>query len=209
VELVTAVLHSAWLIPALVLMIAVDGPVPVLPSETVLMTATATAGVSGDVPMVVGLVLAAVVGSMTGDLAVHALGRGSHRLLPRSADTDDRPAVRWVRENLARRPVTVLAAARFLPGGRLAGCAAAGRLGLGLRPFLAGSAVSSVLWALYMLGIGLALGPVTGGNPLLCVLAGGVLAVVTASLFWVASRVRTLRRRAHGPARPVPALAGR
>lgn len=206
-ELVTAVLHSGWLLPALVLMIAVDGPAPLLPSETLLMTATASASVVRDVPMLLGLFLSAVAGSMTGDLAVHALGRGSHRLLPRSARSEH-GVTRWVRSNLFRRPVTALAAARFLPGGRLASCAAAGRMGLGLRPFLAGSAVSSLLWAVYMLVIGLALGPVTGGNPLLCVLAGGVLAVTTTAAFAVARRIRATRRPVPAPA-PPPVLAGR
>lgn len=206
-ELVTAVLHSGWLLPALVLMIAVDGPVPMLPSETLLMMATASASVVRDVPMLLGLFLTAVLGSVLGDLAVHALGRGSNRLLPRSAYADHGVS-RWVRSNLFRRPVTALAAARFLPGGRLVSCAAAGRLGLGLRPFLAGSAVSSVLWAVYMLVVGLVLGPMTGGNPLLCVLAGAVLAVVTTSLFALARRVRAARRRPARVGSPVPALAG-
>ena len=207
-ELVTAVLHSGWLLPALLLMIAVDGPVPMFPSETLLMTATASASVVRDVPMLLGLFLAAVAGSIAGDLALHALGRGSNRLLPRSAHAEHGVA-RWVRENLFRRPVTALVAARFLPGGRLVSCAAAGRLGLGLRPFLAGAAVSSVLWAVYMLVIGLVLGPMTGGNPLLCVLAGGVLAVLTSAAFGLARRFWASRRRAAPASAPVPVLAGR
>lgn len=206
-ELVTAVLHSGWLLPALVLMIAVDGPVPMFPSETLLMTALASASVVPDVPMLLGLVLAALAGSMTGDLFVHAMGRGSHRLLPRSAHAEH-GVTRWIRSNLFRRPVTVLAVARFLPGGRLVSCAAAGRMGLGLRPFLAGSGVSSLLWAVYMLGIGLVLGPVTGGDPLLCLLAGGILAVTTTTAFGLARRIRAARRRPVDACAPVPALAG-
>nr|WP_255426720.1 VTT domain-containing protein [Pseudonocardia sp. C8] len=203
--MVTAILQSAWLLPALVLMIAVDGPVPMLPSETLLMSSVASASVARNLPMLAGLFFASAAGSMAGDLAVHALGRGSHRLLPRSAQAEHGVA-RWIRSNLFRRPVTALAAARFLPGGRLVSCAAAGRLGLGLGSFVAGSAVSSTLWACYMLGIGLALGPVTGGNPLLCVLAGAVLAVLTAGAFAIARRVRAARRPAPAPA-PAPALA--
>lgn len=204
----TAVLESVWLLPALVLMIAVDGPLPMFPSETVLMSGVATASVPPDVPMLAGLFVAAAVGSVLGDLAVYGLGRGSNRMLP--ARTDDRYGVaRWVRSNLFRRPVTALAAARFVPGGRLVSTAAAGRLGLPYRVFLVGSLVSSLLWSVYMLGIGLVLGPVTGGNPLLCVLAGGVMAVLTTAVFALAHRLRTARtRRRHVAPAPPTTLAG-
>ncbi|MFP5071533.1 DedA family protein [Pseudonocardia nantongensis] len=188
--LVSSVLQSPWLLPVLILMIAVDGPLPVLPSETVLMSGIATATVGWDVPMLAGLFLAAATGSMLGDHVAYGLGRGSHRMLPRQRD-DRYGIARWVRANLFRRPVTSLAASRFMPGGRLVSTAAAGRMRLPARLFLAGSLVSSMLWGAYMIVIGLVLGPVTGGNPLLCILAGGVMAVLTTSTFALAQRLRT------------------
>ncbi|MEQ3553054.1 VTT domain-containing protein [Pseudonocardia nematodicida] len=203
--LLAAVLSSPWLVPAMVLMVAVDGPLPMLPSETVLLSATASAVVTRDLALLSALFLAAASGSVLGDLATHALGRGSHRLLPRTAHADGGIA-RWVRANLFRRPVAALVAARFLPGGRLLSCAAAGRMGLPRQVFLRASAVSALAWSLYMFAIGAALGPVTGGNPLLCVVAGGMLAVLTTGAFAVAQRVRSTIRRT-GPA-PLPQPAG-
>jgi membrane-associated protein len=44
---VALLLHSAWLLPVL----ALDGPFPVLPSEPLLMTASAVAFGGHDVPM--------------------------------------------------------------------------------------------------------------------------------------------------------------
>ncbi|MBW0104884.1 DedA family protein [Pseudonocardia sp. KRD291] len=192
-----AVLHSMWLLPALVLMIAVDGPVPMLPSETLLMSAAASAFGERSVAAVIGLFVAALAGSVLGDLAVFGLGRSSNRILPRAADGDSGVAS-WVRANIFRRPVVALVGARFVPGGRLVSTAAAGRLGLPLRRFLLGSLVSSAVWAVYMLVVGLALGPMTGGNPLLCILAGGVMAVLTAGAFAIGTRIRSAvhRRRA-------------
>ena len=35
-----AILHSVWLLPSMVVMIGADGPFPVLPSETLLMSAS-------------------------------------------------------------------------------------------------------------------------------------------------------------------------
>ena len=56
-------------------MIAADGPVPVLPSETILMSAAAAAFGIHDVRGIIGLFAAAVVGSVAGDLFVFLLGR--------------------------------------------------------------------------------------------------------------------------------------
>ncbi|TCK21012.1 DedA family protein [Pseudonocardia endophytica] len=203
--LMDAVLHSAWLLPALVALIAIDGPVPMLPSETLLMSAAAAAFGSHDGLGVAGLFVAALAGSVLGDLAVFGMGRTSTRILPRAADAENGLAA-WVRANLFRRPVVALVGARFVPGGRLVSTAAAGRLGLPLRRLLLGSAVSSVLWSVYMLVIGFAVGPMTGGNPLMCVAAGAVMAVVTAGAYAVGARIRAavLRRRS-----PVAAATAR
>lgn len=205
------VLHSPWLLPVLVALIAIDGPVPMLPSETVLMSAAAAAFGAHDVLGVVGLFAAALAGSVLGDLAVFGLGRSSNRVLPRAAGAESGLAA-WVKANLFRRPVVALVGARFVPGGRLVSTAAAGRLGLPLRRLLVGSAVSSGLWSVYMLVIGFAVGPITGGNPLMCVAAGAVMAVVTAGAYAVASRIRAriLRRRSASVAASArPALAAR
>ncbi|MFP5022180.1 VTT domain-containing protein [Pseudonocardia phyllosphaerae] len=206
------VLHSAWLLPALVLMIAVDGPAPVLPTETILLSGIASATVVRDVPMLIGLYLAAVTGAVLGDLLLYGLGRGSHRLLPRKATEDSNGVARWVRSNLFARPVTVLVAARFVPAGRLVGGVASGRLGLPMRSFLAGTGTSAALWGLYLLGVGLLLGPVTDGNPLLCVLAGGVMAVLASGAFAVGRKVHQLwtsRRRRDAPVVELPMALSR
>lgn len=205
------VLHSAWLLPVLTVLIAIDGPVPMLPSETLLMSAAASAFGSYDAVGILGLFAAALAGSVLGDLAVFGMGRSSTRVLPRAAEAETGLAA-WVRSNMFRRPVVALVGARFVPGGRLVSTAAAGRLGLPLRRLLAGSVVSSALWSVYMLVIGLAVGPMTGGNPLLCIVAGAVMAVLTAGAYAVGSRIRTavLRRRSPAPAASTrPALATR
>lgn len=182
-----SVVHSAWLLPVLVVMIAVDAPFPVLPSETLLMTAAAVAFADDDLAVVAALFVAAVVGSVAGDLVTFGMGRSSHRIV---AVHEDGGSARWVRRHLLRRPGLTLVGARFVPGGRLVSTAAAGRFGLSLRRFVAWSVVSSAAWGVYMLGVGRVLEPVTGGNPLLCVVGGTVLAVLTGGLFALAEAVR-------------------
>ena len=205
VRLFDVCLHSLWLLPVLAVMIAADGPVPVLPSETILMSAAASAFGVGDVRGIVGLFAAALVGSLAGDLLCFWLGRSSTRFLPAAAHAEHGLS-RWVRANLHRRPVTALVGARLLPGGRLVSTAAAGRVGLPMRRFLPGSLASSAVWSAYMLAIGMALGPIVGGNPFLSLAAGAVMAVVTAGGFALVQRLRA-RRRAAVAAAPVEAPA--
>jgi membrane-associated protein len=187
-----AVLRSSWLLPILVVMIAVDAPFPVLPSETILMSAATTAFGGGDVGMVFGLFIAALAGSVLGDAVVFWLGRCSHKLLSRTVDTEYEISA-WVRRHMLRRPGIALVGARFVPGGRLVSTAAAGRFGLPVRRFLPWTVASSAAWSGYMLLIGLALGPVTGGDPLLSLFAGVAMALATAVGFAVVSKVRRSR----------------
>lgn len=199
VSIVNTCLHSIWLLPVLAIMIAADGPMPVLPSETLLMSAVAAAFGVGDLRAVVGLFLAALVGSVIGDVFSFGLGRSSNRLLPRAAHAEGSLS-RWVRANLFHRPVVALVGARMLPGGRLVSTAASGRVGLSLRRFLPGSVASSLVWSVYMLTISMLLGPIVGGNPLLSLAAGVVMAVVTAGGFTLVSRIRARRKPALAPA---------
>lgn len=184
-------LRSPWLLPVLTVLIAVDGPLPVLPSETILMGAAALGFAEWNAATVLALFGASVVGSMLGDLLVFLLGRSSHKLIGRAVDSGELAG--WVRRHLLARPGLAMVGARMLPGGRLVSCAAAGRFGLSVARFLPCSLASSTIWALYMLSIGLALGPVTGGEPLLSLAAGVVIALVTGLFFGV---VRRFRQRA-------------
>lgn len=189
-----SVLHSVWLLPSLTVMIGADGPLPVLPSETLLMSAAAFAFGRHDAIAVLGLFVAAVIGSVVGDLLVFGLGRSSNRLLARTVDVECGLAL-WVRRHLVLRPGIALVGARFVPGGRLLSTAAAGRFGLTLRRFVPWSIASSAAWSVYILGVGALLGPLTGGNPLLSLLAGVVMAVVTAGAFALVARLRRPRHR--------------
>lgn len=194
-------LHSPWLLPMLVVLIAIDGPVPMLPSETLLMSASALGFGEHDARAVIGLFGAAVVGSVLGDLFLFGLGRSSHRVLARTIDSNG-GLPDWVRRHLLLRPGIALVGARFVPGGRLVSCAAAGLYGLPLRRFVPWTVASSAAWSVYMLVIGMALGPLTGGDPLLSLVAGAVMAVVTAGAFGLAGRVRP--RRLPEPVVPEP-----
>jgi membrane-associated protein len=73
-----------------------------------------------------------------------------------------------------------------------------------VRRFLPGSLASSAVWSVYMLLIGMVLGPIVGGNPFLSLAAGVVMAVLTAGGFALVQRVRAARRPVLSAAPTVP-----
>lgn len=177
-----AILHSAWLLPVLAVMIAVDGPMPVLPSETLLLTAVAVGLGQHDVPSLAALYLAAVVGSVSGDLLVFGLGRSSRQVFAAATDKEHRFAG-WVRRNVLHRPGVTMVGARFVPAGRLVSTAAAGRFGLTLPVFLSWSLASSTAWSAYMFLVAVVINPVTDGSPVAALLAGVAIAVISGGIF--------------------------
>lgn len=186
-----AVLHSTWLLPVLAVMIAVDGPVPMMPSETVLLSALALALGDRDVWMLAGLVLVSVLGSVGGDLVVFGLGRTSRRVV-RATEGGSR-LTRWVRGNVLHRPGVTMVGARFVPAGRLVSTAAAGRFCLPVRTFLPWSMASSAAWAVYMALVAVLISPIAGGRPVSALFAGIGAGVLTAALFALVSFVRDRR----------------
>jgi membrane-associated protein len=183
---VALLLQTGWLLPALALLVALDAPFPVLPSEPLLMTASAVAIGAQDVPMAMGLLAAAFAGSVAGDHLMFVLGRTSRRLARPGASR----VARWVRRNIAHRPAVTIVGARFVPAGRLVSTTAAGRYGLTLRRFLPCSVVSSAIWVAYVMGVGLLLGPLTGGDPLRALVAGITIGALTTGAFTLVDRLR-------------------
>jgi membrane-associated protein len=189
---IALLLHTGWLVPVLALLVALDGPFPVVPSEPLLMTASAVAVGAQDVGLAVALLAAAFAGSVAGDHLLFVLGRTSRRV----AAPGDGGIAGWVRRNIGRRPAATIVGARFVPAGRLVSTTAAGRYGVSLCRFLPCSLASSALWSAYMMGVGLLLGPLTGGDPLRGLVAGMVMGGLTAGTFALVNRLRS-RRDSH------------
>ena len=194
-----AVLASPWLLGVLLVMVIVDGPLPFLPSEPILLAAAVRAVAEGDVVMITGLVVAGVLGSLLGDLLLFGLGRTSRKLIP---EGNGRIA-RWVHRHVHARPIVALVCVRVVPAGRLTSVSAAGRVGLPVRRFLPATATSSVLWTAYMIAMGVGLASLTDGDPGWSVVASiGIGALVA----WISSLAGHLTR--DRGARPVGAVAG-
>lgn len=170
-------------------LIVADGVVPPVPSEAVLLAHTPGAFAAGW-PAVVGLWLLAATGAALGDTISYSLGRliGTDRVA-----WQRRPWVARVLQRtgveLERRGVPLIVSARLMPGWRVAITFLAGAGRLPRSRFHLASALGSMMWAAYMIGIGGTVGALTGAAPLVVAAVSLVIMAVLGQLVrWVRAR---------------------
>ncbi len=171
----TPLLHSPLLLPALAVLVLLDAPFPMVPSEAALMSAYGLAVAGREWWLLAMLFLAAFTGAVLGDVLMWRLGRTT-RTLPDVALTA------WIAATVRERPGAVIVGARFVPMGRLVSTMAAGRAGVPFARFLPWAALTSAVWALYMLLAGLLIAPLVGGDPVRAFIAGLVMAALLGGL---------------------------
>ena len=133
---------------------ATDVLFPILPAETVLITAAVLAS-HGDLSIWL-LVPAAAVGGFAGDNASFGLGRRIGDPVARRLFRGERAQRRlaWAQGAIAGHGPVLIVVARFLPGGRSGTTFAAGTLEMRWPRFAAADAMAALAWAVYasMLG---------------------------------------------------------
>jgi membrane protein DedA with SNARE-associated domain len=216
-HLVDQAMDSPWIYLALLVLAALDGVVPLVPSETAVITAGVFAA-TGE-PNVILVVAAAALGAYTGDHVSYFIGwfardRWGRRRQARPgppegrvargrAGSRRRVALDWARRTLAKRGGLVLVVARYLPGGRTAVTLTTGAVGYPLRLFSSFDALGAVSWGLYCTLIGYLGGKAFEHNPVAGLLLGFGVAVSTTILVELVRRYRL--RHAHRPAAAEPA----
>ncbi|CAM3732750.1 DedA family protein [Micrococcus flavus] len=154
---------GSWFHPLTALLVALDAPIPPVPSEVFVIGSGALAAAGrASLPL---SVVTAWLGCWLGDVGLYALFRFRLTgLLDRWAW--GRAVHRGIRRVLATAgPASSLAGLfvlRFVSGGRTASMAAAGVAGLRWRPFLWLSGTGSLTWSGYLVGLGWATGSTTG-----------------------------------------------
>ncbi|MEU6024786.1 DedA family protein [Micromonospora sp. NPDC047134] len=148
-DLLTQVASPGWAYLVLFVLLVVDAFVPVVPTQLLMITGGALTVYGGlDLPTAIGI---GALGVFTGDLACYLLGRSTSRRQPPRPQTRGR--TRRIAGRLAaglRRPgPTGLLLCRFVPGGRMTVCFAAGRGRYPLRLFLPYTALAATGWASY------------------------------------------------------------
>jgi membrane protein DedA with SNARE-associated domain len=145
---------SPWTYLLVLLAAGGDVVLPLIPSETVVITAGVVAARGGLSLWL--LIPVTMLGAMIGDNLVYWIGREAGDPLVRRIAHGERDAarLRWAERAMRRHGAVVLVAARFIPGGRTVSTLAAGTLELPWRIMLAADALAALLWAVYasMLG---------------------------------------------------------
>jgi membrane protein DedA with SNARE-associated domain len=146
--------HSAITYPVLGFAAATDVLIPLIPSETIVITASVLAA-QGDLLIWV-IVPVVALGAFVGDNLCYWLGRKiGDPIADRLFDGEKGQArLQWAEEALYRRGSILIGVGRFIPGGRTATTFAAGTLEMPYRQFLVADAVAASLWALYVSMLG-------------------------------------------------------
>jgi membrane-associated protein len=126
-----------------------DALVPVVPSETTVITAGVVAS-SGDLTLSL-VIAAAATGAFLGDNTAYAVGRrfGDRAATRFFRSEKSQARIRWAQRQLEERGGELIVIARFIPGGRTVVTLSAGMLRFPWRRFALFDAIAAVLWALY------------------------------------------------------------
>jgi membrane-associated protein len=192
IAMVDPMMTSAWLYPAIFVLTTLDGFLPMIPSEAVVLTAGVFAAASG-APNLPLFIAAAAAGVWAGDHIAYLLGRSvlGSKLVMRSKRL--RKAAAAAGRQLERRGGGLIVTSRFIPGGRYTMNLVSGMTRFPLGRFSPAAAVAAVAWAAYTVGLGLVGGAAFAANPVLGLALGfGLSLGITA----VAELVRRRRARA-------------
>ena len=180
---------------------ALDAVLPVLPSETVIITlGVATAG-STD-PRIALLVACSAAGAFLGDNLCYLLGRRFGPWIEHRFFRSEKGARRrdWAERSLERYGMPLIVVCRFVPGGRTAVMLSCGIVRYDRRRFIIATAIAGVIWACYSFFLGRLGGKAFEDKPWagLLIAFGGPLAV--SGLIELVRRLRA--RRAQHQADP-------
>ena len=176
-SLVDLVSGSDWSYLVVMAAVLIDAVFPLIPSETMIITAGVIAAHGH---LAIELVLAAsIAGAVAGDNASYWIGR---RLGTRAKGRlfhgeKAKRRLEWAQEAISKR-TWIVAIGRFIPGGRTATTFACGAIRLPWRRFLFWDAIGGSLWATYAAALGYFGGSQFEHNlwkPLLVALGTGVL----------------------------------
>jgi membrane protein DedA with SNARE-associated domain len=168
---------SPWLYLIVFVAVALDGFIPVVPSETMVIGLGALSATGR--PNLVALATAVVAGGMAGDRVSYWLGRKAGARVRKGKLG---AAKRKAELALLRFGGAAILAGRFLPYGRTATAMTAGSVQLPRGRFRLFSGLASAAWAAYAIGLGRLGGATFAHSPLLGVAFGLALGLLFAAL---------------------------
>ncbi|UGQ10362.1 DedA family protein [Yinghuangia sp. ASG 101] len=187
---------SAWSYLLVSVAAFLDVLIPIVPSETALITCGVFATVGGT-PNVFLLIALGALGAFAGDNTAYAIGRWAEPFATRRLLSGDRgrkaraQAERW----LGDWGGAFIIIGRFIPGGRTAVAVTSGLIRYPWPKFRGFTAIGALTWATYSTMLGYWGGAAFKDDPLKGVIAGLVAAAVVTVLVEVVRRVLSARRR--------------
>jgi len=173
---------------------ALDAILPVLPSETAIITlGVATAGSSD--PRIGLLVVCSAAGAFLGDNLCYLLGRRfgprvEHRFFGGEKGARRRA---WAVRSLERYGMPLIIVCRFIPGGRTAVTLTCGVVGYNRRRFVIATAIAGLIWASYSFFLGRLGGRAFEDRPWAGLLLAFGAAIAVSALVEVIRRIRSRR----------------
>lgn len=176
-DVLTTLLGSPWLYVALFSLSAIDGFFPVVPSESLVITAGVFAA-NGTTNLALVIAVSAA-GAVLGDHVSYFVGRFAGAKLLTHLRTAPRrqAAFDWASGTLAERGGLILVIARYIPGGRTVTTLTAGMVGYPLYRFTCFDLLAGASWGVYSGLIGYSGGITFERNPILGLLFGLGLAL--------------------------------
>jgi len=153
-ELAENAMDSPWIFAALFAFAALDAFFPIVPSESLVITAGVFAA-NGE-PNLVGIILAAAAGAFVGDHISYFIGRTAGEKLMKRAKPGSRKQAAWQRGHklLEERGGAILVVCRYIPGARTAITLTAGAVAYRLRSFSFFDAIAALSWGAYSALVG-------------------------------------------------------
>ncbi len=191
---------SSLLYPLLAGLSSLDGILPLIPSEAVILSAGVFA--HGGTPNLWLVIAATAVGVFFGDHLAYGLSRSflGPRLIRRS--THISRAVGAASPHLDRHALLLIVASRFVSGGRVTMNLASGTARLPLCRFSPASAIAALAWAAYIAGLGYLGGAAFVENPLIAIAIGLGLSVLLGGLLDLVRRTGRRKDLPEGSAVP-------
>jgi membrane protein DedA with SNARE-associated domain len=202
-SLVNAVSGAWWTYPLVFGVAMLDAFFPLVPSETVAITAGVLAG-SGDLSLPL-CILCAAAGAFVGDNVSYGLGTwlGEHTVKRLFRGERSRRGFEWAERTLEERGTYLIVVARFIPGGRTATTFSAGYVhSFSWRRFVVADAVAGLVWGTYTVLLGYLGGKAFEDAPWKGLLIAFALAVSIAGGVELVRHRRARRRSRIGEAEP-------
>lgn len=197
---VEPLMASWWVFLILFTFSAIDAFFPVVPSESLVITAGVYAAATGE-PNIVLAALAGAAGAFTGDNISRLIGRfaGARYF---SKPGKRQTGYRWAKRILEQRGGLILVVARYIPAGRTAVTLTCGAVRYRLAHFLFFAAIAAITWGIYSVSLGYAGGVVFEEDPILGVVVGISMAIAITGVVELARFFyhRRQRRQAAGEA---------